>query len=128
WARLQEGALARVDRERGLRPAGHERAGRPDRRHALGREQAGARYADRGSGTDDRTGSTLAAMKDRTIRILLVDDHPVVREGLAGMIATQKDMEVVGEAGNGLEAVRQAQALRPDLILLDLQMPARDGA
>ncbi len=48
-------------------------------------------------------------MSDRTIRILLVDDHPVVREGLAGMIATQKDMEVVGEAGNGLEAVRQAQ-------------------
>ena len=62
------------------------------------------------------------------IRILIVDDHPVVREGLAGMIATQPDLAVVGEAGNGVDAVRQAQALKPDLILMDLQMPAMDGA
>jgi DNA-binding NarL/FixJ family response regulator len=62
------------------------------------------------------------------IRILIVDDHPVVREGLAGMISTQSDLEVVGEAGNGVEAIRQAEALKPDLILMDLQMPTMDGA
>src|SRR5256885_7298556 len=64
----------------------------------------------------------------RHIRILIADDHPVVREGLAGMIATQPDLEVVGEAGNGVEAIRQAAALHPDLILMDLQMPTMDGA
>ena len=62
------------------------------------------------------------------IRILIVDDHPVVREGLVGMISTQSDMQVVGEAGNGLEAIRQAHLLSPDLILMDLQMPNLDGA
>jgi DNA-binding NarL/FixJ family response regulator len=51
-----------------------------------------------------------------------------VREGLAGMISTQPDLEVVGEAGNGVEAIRQAEALKPDLILMDLQMPTMDGA
>ncbi len=64
----------------------------------------------------------------KPIRILIVDDHPVVREGLAGMIGTQPDLAVVGEAGNGVDAVRLAQTLKPDLILMDLQMPAMDGA
>ena len=65
---------------------------------------------------------------ENAIRILIADDHPVVREGLAGMIATQPDMRVVGEAVNGQEAIQQAQMLRPDLILMDLQMPNVDGA
>ncbi len=66
--------------------------------------------------------------KDEPIRILIVDDHPVVREGLAGMIGTQPDLLVVGEAGNGIEAIRVATATKPDLILMDLQMPQMDGA
>lgn len=62
-----------------------------------------------------------------TIRILLADDHPVVRDGLAAMLATQADFEVVGEAGTGAEAVAEALRLRPDVVLMDLEMPALDG-
>jgi len=60
-------------------------------------------------------------------RVLLADDHALFREGLAGIIASQPDMEVVGEASDGLEAVVKAEALRPDLALMDVQMPALDG-
>ena len=60
-------------------------------------------------------------------RILLVDDHALLREGLAGIISSQPDMEVAGEANDGLEAVVMAQELRPDLVLMDVQMPALDG-
>jgi len=61
------------------------------------------------------------------IRILLVDDHRIVREGLASMLSTQPDMDVVGEAGTGIEAIEQARHLQPDIILLDLEMPDLDG-
>lgn len=60
-------------------------------------------------------------------RVLLADDHALFREGLAGIIAAQPDMEVVGEARDGLEAVVMAQALQPDLVLMDVQMPGLDG-
>lgn len=63
----------------------------------------------------------------KTIRILLADDHPVVRDGLAAMLATQPDFAVVGEAGNGAEAVAEAARLRPDVVLMDLEMPELDG-
>lgn len=61
------------------------------------------------------------------IRILIVDDHLVVREGLKGMLASQPDFAVVGEADNGATGVGQAVALRPDVILMDLRMPGTDG-
>jgi DNA-binding NarL/FixJ family response regulator len=61
------------------------------------------------------------------IRVLLVDDHPVVRSGLAGLLDAESDIEVVGEAGNGLEAVALAERVHPDVVLMDLHMPMLDG-
>ena len=61
------------------------------------------------------------------IRLVVADDHPVVRDGLRAMLATQPDMELVGEAATGTEAVERARALRPDVVLMDLQMPELDG-
>ena len=62
------------------------------------------------------------------IRILIADDHAIVRYGLASLAATQPDMEIVGEAKNGQEAVRLAAQTKPDVILMDLMMPKLDGA
>jgi DNA-binding NarL/FixJ family response regulator len=61
------------------------------------------------------------------IRLLVVDDQPVVRRGLALMLSMEPDMEVVGEAGDGLEAIEQATRLRPDVVLMDLHMPRKGG-
>ncbi|MEH7083323.1 response regulator transcription factor [Neobacillus drentensis] len=62
-----------------------------------------------------------------SIRILIVDDHHVVRRGLVFFLRTQKDLEIIGEAANGREAIEQAQVLKPDIILMDLIMPEMDG-
>jgi DNA-binding NarL/FixJ family response regulator len=62
-----------------------------------------------------------------TIRILLVDDHPVVRHGLRGMLDAEPDLAVVGEASSGVEGVALAEALEPDIVLMDLRMPGGDG-
>ena len=66
-------------------------------------------------------------MKTEKMRVLLADDHALFREGLSGIIGSQPDMQVVGEANDGLEAVVKARELKPDLILMDVQMPGVNG-
>ena len=61
------------------------------------------------------------------VRVIIVDDHPVVRDGLRGMLAGDDDVVVVGEAGNGDEAVATVARLEPDVVLMDLRMPGSDG-
>lgn len=61
------------------------------------------------------------------IRVLIADDHPVVRQGLRTFLALQDDLDVVGEAADGVEAVELTQTLNPDVLLLDLKMPVLDG-
>ena len=61
------------------------------------------------------------------IRILAVDDHPVVRQGIAGLVGIQSDMVLVGEASNGRDAIQQFRTLHPDVTLMDLQMPEMNG-
>ncbi|MFB9238924.1 response regulator [Plantactinospora siamensis] len=66
-------------------------------------------------------------MTGTPIRLVIVDDHPVVRDGLRGMFTGDPDFAVVGEAGGGAEAVTVVEAVRPDVVLMDLRMPGMDG-
>jgi len=66
-------------------------------------------------------------MVTKSIKVLIADDHPLVREGLRALIATEPDMDLVGEASDGVEAVDLAMSLQPDVILLDLMMPNKTG-
>jgi len=62
-----------------------------------------------------------------SIRVLSVDDHPLIRQGIAGLVATQADMNLIAEAANGREAIQQFHRHRPDITLMDLQMPEMSG-
>ena len=66
-------------------------------------------------------------MTVETIRVLIVDDHAIVRKGIRALLATESDIQVIGEASDGAEAIALAQALHPDVILMDLVMPKMDG-
>jgi NarL family two-component system response regulator LiaR len=77
----------------------------------------------------DRRGGTRRRPRagGERIGILIADDHPVVRHGLRAFLQLQEDLDIVGEAGDGLEAVAEAKRVRPDVVLLDLVMPNLDG-
>jgi DNA-binding NarL/FixJ family response regulator len=66
-------------------------------------------------------------MNESLVRILVVDDHPIVRDGLTAVLSTQADFAVVGDVDNGADALAKIDALRPDVVLLDLEMPGMDG-
>ena len=68
-----------------------------------------------------------AGMPAERLRVLIVDDHPLFRDGMRGLLESVGDIEVAGEAATGEEAIRLAQALQPDVILMDLNMPGVDG-
>jgi two-component system, NarL family, response regulator LiaR len=69
----------------------------------------------------------MDAMKTRKIRVFVVDDHAIVRDGIQSLLATEPDIEWVGEAANGADAVSKVRILHPDVILMDLVMPEMDG-
>ncbi|MGW6981041.1 response regulator [Streptomyces sp. NPDC054932] len=69
----------------------------------------------------------MTVAPERAIRVLLVDDQPLVRSGLRVLMADTADLEVVGEAGTGTDAVRLATELRPDVVVMDIRMPGMDG-
>lgn len=76
--------------------------------------------------TDDRDGASSG--RRPSLRLLVVDDHPVVRTGMVALLSEQPDLLVVAEAANGAEALVQAERHRPDVVLMDLRMPVMDGA
>src|SRR5262249_16752763 len=102
----------------------HARTRAGARRHAVDPQRA-RRWNDRGG--DPADGKRGAPMKPRPIRLLIADDHDIVREGVRMCLTEEAEIEVVGEAANGAEAVERAAALHPDVVLMDLMMPEMDG-
>jgi DNA-binding NarL/FixJ family response regulator len=76
---------------------------------------------------DLQAGSEAPALPTRVIRVVLADDHPIVRDGLRKLLSLENDIEVVGEAADGHEAVKVVQETHPDVVVLDLRMPNLDG-
>src|SRR3954447_18836179 len=72
-------------------------------------------------------GSTVAADEKKMIRVVLADDHPIVRDGLRKLLTLEEDIEIVGEASDGREVVQVIQNTNPDILILDLRMPYMDG-
>ena len=66
-------------------------------------------------------------MNGKTLSVLIVDDHSVVRMGMAALLSAEADLQVVGNAKNGIEAISQARALQPDVLVMDMEMPRKDG-
>ena len=62
-----------------------------------------------------------------TVRLVVADDHPVVRDGIVGMVSSDPEIEVIGEASDGAEAIALVRAFEPDVVLMDLRMPGTDG-
>src|SRR4029077_9548628 len=122
WSRLRPGGGCRARGGRSGRsasgPASHAGARGPARR--LGRGRVAGRGGDHDHGPLSRA-PRVARMP--RIRVLIADDHAVLRAGLKLLIKAQADMEVVGEAGDGAATVRSAQATTPHVVLLDLSMP-----
>src|SRR5207247_2454175 len=109
----------------------HHREGLGAVRRRGGRAGAGSVGDHRRRGGPDRRtragGAGSGAVTTLPVRLLIVDDHPVVRQGLRAFLETRPDFEVVGEAADGEAAVAEAARLRPDVILMDLVMPGVDG-
>jgi DNA-binding NarL/FixJ family response regulator len=76
---------------------------------------------------DNSEGAEKTEKKKATVRILIADDHPIVRDGLKKLLLLEDDFEVIGEAGDGREVLEKVQELDPDVLLLDLRMPNLDG-
>ncbi len=104
-----------------------DRAPRAAGARGVGSRVVAGRRGVRGVGVARRGGVTSGSRVGVMIRILIVDDHQIVRTGLRGMFETDPGFEVAGEAADGAEAVAQVRALRPDVVLMDLQMPGVGG-